>query len=99
MRSFCAAGKYGKSPSVAEYGNAQRNGMDEKYTWQSAYNGAILETDNAAIPQRIYEALAAIEQRRLSDLEPGGEEDRALEDAERGLLALKAERIDPSGTQ
>jgi hypothetical protein len=58
-----------------------------------------LETDNAVIPQRIYEALAAIEQRRLSDLEPGGEEDRALEDAERGLLALKAERIDPSGTQ
>jgi hypothetical protein len=47
---------------------------------------------------RICEALAAIEQRRLSDLEPGSEEDRALEDAERGLLALKAERIDPSGT-
>jgi hypothetical protein len=99
MRSYCAAGKYGKSPSVAEYGNAQRNGMDEKYTWQAAYNAAILETDNAAIPQRIYEALAAIEQRRLSDLEPGNEEDRALENAERGLLALKAERMDPSGTQ
>jgi hypothetical protein len=48
---------------------------------------------------RIYETLAAIEQRRLSDLEPDGEEDRALEDAEQGLLALKAERIDPSGTQ
>jgi hypothetical protein len=73
--------------------------MDEKYSWQAAYRDAILETDNAVIPQRIYEALAAIEQRRLSDLEPGGEEDRALEDAERGLLALKAERIDPSGTQ
>ena len=49
-----------------------------------------METDNAAIPQRIYEALAAIEQRRLSDLEPGSEEDRALE---------KAERMDPSGTK
>jgi hypothetical protein len=73
--------------------------MNETYSWQAAYKAAILETDNAAIPLRIYEALAAIEQRRLSDLEPGSEEDRALEDAERGLLALKAERIDPSGTQ
>jgi hypothetical protein len=48
---------------------------------------------------KIYEALAAFEQRRLSDLEPGSEDNRALEDAERGLLALKAARIDPSGTQ
>jgi hypothetical protein len=73
--------------------------MKEKYTWQAAYRAAILETDNAAIPLKIYEALAAFEQRRLSDLEPSSEEDRALEDAERGLLALKAKRIDPSGTQ
>jgi hypothetical protein len=73
--------------------------MEDKYTWQAAYRDAILETDNAAIPQRIYEALAAMEQRRLSDLEPGSEEDRALEEAERGLLALKAERIGPFGTQ
>jgi len=69
------------------------------YSWQVAYRAAILETDNAAIPLKLYEALAVIEQRRLSDLEPDGDEDRALEDAERGLLALKAERIDPSGTQ
>jgi hypothetical protein len=73
--------------------------MDEKYTWQAAYNAAILETDNAMMPVRIYEALAAIEQRRLSDLEPGSDEERALEDSERGLLALKAERLDSSGTK
>ena len=73
--------------------------MNEKYTWQAAYQAAIFETDNAAMSLRIYEALAAIEQRRLSDLEPGSEEDRALQDAERGLLALKAQRIDPSSTQ
>ena len=72
--------------------------MKEKYSWQPAYQAATLETDDAAMSLRICEALAAIEQRRLSDLEPGSEEDRALEDAERGLLALKAERIDPSGT-
>ena len=45
------------------------------------------------MPLRIYEALAAIEQRRLSDLEPGSDEERALKDAQRGLLALKAERL------
>jgi hypothetical protein len=73
--------------------------MKEKYSWQAAYRAAILETDNAAIPLRIYEALAAFEQRRLSDLKPGSEEDRALEDAERGLLALKADRLDSSGTK
>jgi hypothetical protein len=73
--------------------------MNEMYSWQAAYRAAILETDNAAMPVRIYEALAAIEQRRLSDLEPGSDEERALEDAERGLLALQAERIDSSGTQ
>jgi hypothetical protein len=73
--------------------------MDEKYSWQVAYQAAILETDDAAMSLRIYEALAAIEQRRLSDLEPESEENRALEDAEQGLLALKAERIEPFGTE
>jgi len=73
--------------------------MSERYMWQTAYNAAVFETDNAAIPLRIYEALAAIEQRRLSDLEPGSDEERALEEAERGLLALKAERMDPFGTK
>ena len=66
---------------------------------QAAYQAAILETDDAAMSLRIYEALAAIEQRRLSDLEPDSEENRALEDAEQGLLALKAERIELFGTE
>jgi len=73
--------------------------MEERYFWHAAYQAAILETDDAAISLRIYEALVAIEQRRLSYLEISGEEERALEDAERGLLALKAERVDQSGTQ
>jgi hypothetical protein len=62
------------------------------YLWQTVYLAAVLETDNPAMPTRIYEALAAIEQRRLSPIEAGGIEDRAMEDAQRGLLALKAER-------
>jgi hypothetical protein len=72
--------------------------MDERYSWQAAYRAAVLETDYDAMSLRIYEALAAIEQRRLSFLEIDGVERQALEDAELGLLALKAERIDPSGT-
>jgi hypothetical protein len=68
--------------------------MEERYSWYATYQAAILETDDATISLRIYEALAAIEQRRLSYLEIDAEEERALEDAERGLLALKAERLD-----
>ena len=38
--------------------------MEERYPWHAAYQAAILETDDAAISLRIYEALAAVEQRR-----------------------------------
>jgi hypothetical protein len=68
--------------------------MVEQYLWQVAYRAAVLETDDAAMPLRIHEALAAIAQRRLRYREIDDEENRALEDAERGLLAFKAERVD-----
>ncbi len=63
------------------------------YLWQTAYLSAVLETDNSLMPGRIYEALAAIEQRLLSSIETDGIEYRAIEDAQRGLLTLKAERV------
>jgi hypothetical protein len=50
------------------------------YLWQTVYLAAVLETDSAAMPTRIYEAMAAIEQRRLSPMEAGDVEDRAMED-------------------
>ncbi len=62
------------------------------YSWQPFYLSAVLETNSALMANRIYEAFAAIEQRRLSLIETGGIEDRAMEDAQRGLLTLKAER-------
>jgi hypothetical protein len=62
------------------------------YLWQTVYLAAVLETDNSAMPTRIYEALAAIEQRLLSPIEEDGTEYKAIEGAQRGLLALKAER-------
>ena len=43
---------------------------------------------------RIYEALAAIEQRRLSPVESDSEEDRALAAADEGLRSLIAERTE-----
>jgi hypothetical protein len=64
------------------------------YLWLPAYLSAVLETDNALMATRIYEALAAIEQRLLSPIEAGGDEYREIENAQRGLLALKAERVD-----
>jgi hypothetical protein len=65
------------------------------YSWQSAYLSAVLETENALMRARIYEALAAIEQRRPSLIATDGIEERAIEDAQRGLLTLKVERTQP----
>src|ERR1700677_2363339 len=63
----------------------------ETYSWQQAYLAAVLETDNDLMPLRIYEALAAIEQRLLSPMD--AIEQRTVDDAQTGLLTLKAERI------
>jgi hypothetical protein len=63
------------------------------YSWQPYYLSAVLETDNALMPGRIYEALTAIERRLLSPIETDGIEYRAIEDAQRGLLTLEVERV------
>ena len=61
------------------------------YSWQQAYLAAVLETDNDLMPLRIYEALAAIEQRLLSPMD--AIEQKTVDDAQTGLLTLKAERV------
>jgi|HubBroStandDraft_6_1064221.scaffolds.fasta_scaffold69026_5 hypothetical protein len=66
----------------------------EIYGWQSACVRAILEKDDLLITERIYEAIAAIEQRRLSPVESNSDEDCALNDAEVGIKALITERTD-----
>jgi hypothetical protein len=66
----------------------------EIYGWQSVYVRAILETDDLLINERIYEAISALEQRRLSPVESNSYEDRALNDAEVGIKALITERAD-----
>jgi hypothetical protein len=64
------------------------------YLWQQPYLAAVCETDNSLMAIRIYEALAAIEQRRLSPVESDSEEDRALAAADEGLRSLIAERTE-----
>jgi hypothetical protein len=68
----------------------------EIYGWQSVYVRAILETDDLLINERIYEAISALEQRRLSPVESNSDEDCALNDAEVGIKALITERADRS---
>ena len=65
--------------------------MDGIYSWQAAYLAAVCETDDSLMDGRILEARAALEQRLLSPIE--GEEYRAIENAEKALEALRAERI------
>jgi hypothetical protein len=51
----------------------------------------VLETDQNLKVGRIYEAIAAIEQRLLSPIEPGSGEEKALKAANAGLARLKSE--------
>ena len=59
------------------------------YLWQNDYIAALAEMDPAKQRERVYKAVVAIEQRRLSPVEPGSEEDQALQRAERALEILK----------
>ncbi len=66
--------------------------MDQaNYLWHAAYMAAVCETDDSLMDGRILEARAALEQRLLSPIE--GEEYRAIENAEKALEVLRAERI------
>jgi hypothetical protein len=66
--------------------------MDQaNYLWHAAYMAAVCETDDSLMDGRILEARAALEQRLLSPIE--GEEYRAIENAEKALAGLRAERI------
>jgi hypothetical protein len=66
---------------------------DDLYLWQVCYIDALCEADPSRKPCRIYEALAAIEQRLLSPVEPHSNEELALKVATVGLARLRAERM------
>jgi hypothetical protein len=64
--------------------------MKSNYAWREPYLYAVLETDPKLKFIQICEAVAAIEQRRLSPVETVDER-RSLEDAWEGVRALISE--------
>jgi hypothetical protein len=64
----------------------------QRYSWHDAYSAAISVTNSAVLKERIYEALAACEQRRLSPMDT--DEAKALAEAEQVLQILQNERAD-----
>jgi hypothetical protein len=69
------------------------NCSDTSYAWQQSFITAVCETDNGLMLGRIFEALAAIEQRRLSPVLDIAE-DRALTAALEGLQKLITQRTE-----
>jgi hypothetical protein len=61
------------------------------YSWQIPYVVAILETDDTQRCRQVYEAMAAIDQRRKDPV--NGDEGLALAEAETGLQILISEAI------
>jgi hypothetical protein len=59
------------------------------YLWQDDYIAALAETDPVKQLRLVYQAMVALEQRRLSPLETGSEEHQAIERAEKALAILK----------
>jgi hypothetical protein len=59
------------------------------YSWQEDYIAALAEMDPAKQRQYVYRAKAALEQRRLSPMEPGSDEYVSIERAERALEILR----------
>ena len=62
------------------------------YPWQVSYIAAVLETNPLLKRDKIVEALAALEHRLLSPVEPGSAEETALKVARVGLARLKADQ-------
>jgi hypothetical protein len=67
------------------------NNPETAYGWQEPYTAAIWETDDLLVKGRIYEALSAVEERRLSPVEVGSDEDHALMEADTGIQVLITE--------
>jgi len=61
------------------------------YSWQAAYQCALLETDSARIASRIDEALCAIRDRFSSTIQIGEQENTAIESARNALAVLRGE--------
>jgi hypothetical protein len=65
------------------------------YLWLDSYLNAICETDDMKKGGLLLEARSALEQRLLSPIAPGSDEDRAIRTAQIDLRLLTAEGIAP----
>jgi hypothetical protein len=65
--------------------------MENLYWWEACFLEAVMETDESLKLARIYEAIAAIEQRLLSPVEPGSDEEIKVKAAQIGLSRLKSD--------
>jgi hypothetical protein len=63
------------------------------YLWFESYVNAICETDDTRIAGRILEARSALEERLLSPVTPGSDEEKAIQTAQIALRMLSAERV------
>ena len=65
------------------------------YPWEVSYLGAILETDDSVLPERIREAERVVTQRlvTLPDIQENEDERQALERALEGIAKLQRERL------
>jgi hypothetical protein len=63
------------------------------YLWFESYINAISETDDTRIAGRILEARSALEERLLSPITPGSDEERAIQSAQIGLKMLATGRV------
>ena len=59
------------------------------YRWQATYDSAVLEMDLARIPDRVKDALKAIEERLRSFIVYGSPEHTAIEGARKALATMK----------
>jgi hypothetical protein len=59
------------------------------YRWQATYDSAVLEMDLARMPDRVKDALKAIEERLRSFIVYGSPEHTAIESARKALAALR----------
>jgi hypothetical protein len=65
---------------------------EQRYRWQAAYGAVVAESDPALIPAKLFAALSACEQRRLSPVSP--DEEKALCEAEEVLRLMRDKRFD-----
>ncbi len=62
------------------------------YPWQTTYDSAVLEMDLARMPDRVKEALKAIDERLRSCIVYGSPEHTAIEGARKALATMKTKR-------